>query len=589
MASGRRTSLDSDGRRARSSSSARTGRAERRYSSAPARGASSSRVWYALLLFVLVGAVLIVRVGYLAIIAGPSNAEDAIAARTVTVANDAKRGTIYDRNGTVLATSVEATTVYCNPYEVKDAKGTANQIAALLGGSPGDYIDALQAQDTSFAYVKRKIDTDAADLLKNMKLDGVYFLSDTKRVYPCGQIAGQVVGLCDTDGNGISGLELYYNDILAGTAGKSQVERGGKGYPIAGGLTEITPSQDGQDIVVSLDIEMQEYVETRLAQGVADIEGKRGDAIVYDGSTGEILACASTPYLNPADRSSIEEGATTLMPVNTQYEPGSIFKAITMAAVLEGGELTPASEIWCPTYLPADEYTVTDAHTRPAGDYTLSNILAASSNIGTSLAAERLGFGPLYNKIIEYGFAQKTGVDFPGEATGYCAEQSTWSHIRSYNVSFGQGVMVTPMQMARFYGAIANNGTACQPHFLISYPQTGETPAYATTQIIQNTDILPGLEQMLVGVTTSDEGTGKKAAIEGYEVAGKTGTAQWADDSGKYVSGSYDISFIGYLANTDSNIVCFVGATDVPGDRQTTLPFKDIMSFAINHYRITAQ
>ncbi|MCR5583384.1 MAG: penicillin-binding protein 2 [Eggerthellaceae bacterium] len=577
MASSRRTS-----QRNRSRGRASSSRQRAPYVVA---GNPSMRMAVVFGLFLLVVLFFVGRLFYLTLIVGPENAETAISGRTETITVEAKRGTIYDRNGNVLATSVDATTIYCNPSEVTDPSGLADTLVQLFGGVKSDYTKKL-ASTSTFVYLCKKADVDVASKLKDMGYDGVYFLSDSKRVYPYGQTAGQVIGLCDTDGNGIAGLELYYDDVLSGEDGEIVAEYGKGGYPIAGGQQQTVAATDGQDIVVSIDIEMQEYLEERLTQAVSDIEGKRGDSVIYDGATGDILAIASTPYLNPSDRSTVEEGATTLMPINTMYEPGSIFKSVTMAAVLEAGVLTPESEIYCPAYLEADEYTVSDAHTRASQTFTLTQILAESSNVGTSLAASELGFGPLYDKILEYGFAQKTGVDFPGESAGSCTEQSTWSLVRSYNVSFGQGISVTPLQMARFYGALANDGVAYQPHFLLSYPQTGEEPTYEGTKLITSSTV-DSLTGMLEAVVT--EGTGTKAAIDGYSVAGKTGTAQYADDSGTYVDGSYDISFIGYLPDTDSDLVCFVGVTEVPGDRSTAAAFKDIMAFAINHYKIAAQ
>lgn len=297
------------------------------------------------------------RLVYLSLIVGPTNAQQAAETRTVSAQLTAKRGTIYDRNGTVLATSVDATTVYCNPAEVTDANGEAQTIAAVLGGSASDYISKLTSSDTTFAYLQRKADVDTASQLKDKNLDGVYFLEDTKRVYPNGQTAGQVVGMCDVDGNGLSGLELYYDDILKGSDGYLEAERGANGYPIAGGLYQKKAAVNGEDIVVSIDVQMQEYLETRLTQCVSDIEGKSGNAVLYDGATGEIVAIASTPYLNPSDRTHIESGATELKSVTTAFEPGSIFKSITMAAVLEAGVLTPKARSTVRRILPPTSIT----------------------------------------------------------------------------------------------------------------------------------------------------------------------------------------------------------------------------------------
>lgn len=548
---------------------------------------SPLRIAGVLIFLALIALVLVGRVVYLSLIAGPANAETAVSQRTQIIDVSARRGTIYDRNGNVLATTIDATTIYCNPNEVIDAHKDAQSLSSVLGGNEEDYYDALTKKNSSFAYLSRKVDKDVADQVKDLDLDGIYFLPDSKRVYPNGQTAGQIVGLTDIDGKGVSGLELYYDDILSGEDGQMQVERGGNGYAVAGGITETKPAVNGQDIVVSIDLEMQEYLEQRTSQAVSELEGKRGDAVLYDGATGEVVAIASTPYLNPQDRSSVEEGATSLLPINTSYEPGSIFKGVTMAAILEAEVLSPTSELYAPEHLYADGYSVSDAHARAAQMMSLTEILAQSSNVGTSLAAKELGFKPLYDKIQQYGLTKVTGIDFPGESKGYLADQSAWSLVQSYNVSFGQGVMVTPLQMARFYGALRNDGVAQTPHFLVSKPQSNEIAQYQSEQIIENTNAIEPLTTMLEAVVT--QGTGKKAHIEGYSVAGKTGTAQYADDAGSYTPDKYNISFIGYLPNSSSKLVCFVGVTEVPGDRQTASAFKDIMSFAINHYQITAQ
>lgn len=546
----------------------------------------NKRIWIMALIFAGMALLVVLKMGWLTIVQGSEYAQAARDSRLASIDVPARRGTIYDRNGSVLATSVNATTVYCNPNEVTDVKGEAAQIAAILGGNQADYIDALGSKETSFAYVVRKADPDAADTLKALNLDGLYYLNDSKRVYPKGQIAGQVVGMCDIDGNGLSGLELYYNDILAGTNGQIQVERGANGYPIAGGVYTSTAAQNGEDIVVSLDLEMQEYLETRLAEQIKTVEGKAGSAVLYDGATGEIYAIASTPYLDPSNRENIEEGSTELKPVSMAFEPGSIFKTVSATALLESNTMKAEDTIFCPAALPADEYIITDAHER--GDQTMSlrQIITESSNIGISLSTEKLGFGPLYDAIERYGLTTETGIDYPGESSGFSTKPDDWSKIQSYNVTFGQGITVTPLQMVRFYGALVNNGVACTPHLLISKPQTAERTEWPTEQIIKNTEAIEPMVSMLQSVV--EEGTGVDAQIEGFAPAGKTGTAEFAQDDGTYKRDAYNISFVGFLPNTNSDLVCFVGVTDVPADRITTPAFKDIMTFAINRYHVGA-
>lgn len=611
MASQRPTSERRGSRRGRgtgrpsavTSQNARSARRER--ISSTAQAIDSNRAFVPILIFAALALIVFFRLFYLQVIVAGEYSEQAEEARLVSIDVDARRGTIYDRNGTVLAISVDATTVYCNPSEVNDAGRAAQLLSETLGGQIADYLGTLTQSNLSFAYLAQKIDVEVAQDLE-AKLDeaqvkGVYFLDDTRREYPNGQVGGQIIGACEIAVDeesgteyysGISGLEAYYDDILSGTPGRYVAERGQYGVPIPGGVHEDTPAVDGQDIVISLDITLQGYLEERLAQGVADIEGTGGNAVVMDAGTGEIYAAASTPYFNPADRSVVEEGATQLKSVTDLLEPGSIFKTVSTLAVLETGTYGPDDEIFCPSYITADGYTISDAHARGDQTMTLRQILDQSSNVGISLAVEEMGFQELYDHIVKYGLHKSTGVDYPGEgeagtdALGYLVPFDEWSRVTGYNVSFGQGISVTPLQMTRFYGAIINDGVACTPHFLITKPQTGENPEYATEQIVENTSVLPTMIDMLKTVVT--DGTGTAAAIDGFEVAGKTSTAEiYDEENGGYRKGVYNICFTGFLADSSSQLVCFVGANEVPGDRVVTPVFKDIMTTAIDRFKIT--
>lgn len=590
-------------RPSRSSRASATARRERL--SSTAQTIDSNRAFIPILLFAALAAIVILRLLYLQVIVAGDYSAQAEEARTVSMTVEARRGTIYDRNGTVLAISVDASTVYCNPSEVNDPARAAQAVAEVLGGQIVDYLEPLSQSSLSFAYLAQKIDVDKAEQLKSLLdergIEGVYFLDDTRREYPNGQVAGQIIGACqiavdEETGSeyyeGISGLEAYYDDILAGKSGVYVAERGQDGVPIPGGVHEDEPAVDGQDIVISIDVTLQGYLEERLAQGVEDIEGTGGNAVVMDAGTGEIYAAASLPYFNPEDRSVVEEGATSLKSVTDLLEPGSIFKTVSTLAILETGTMSPDDEIFCPSYITADGYTISDAHARGDQTMTLRQILDQSSNVGISLAVEKMGFQQLYDHIVKYGLHSDTGVDYPGEgepdtdALGYLVPFSDWSKVTGYNVSFGQGISVTPLQMVRFYGAIINDGVACTPHFLISKPQTGETPEYETEQIVENTSALPTMIDMLKTVVT--DGTGTAAAIDGFEVAGKTSTAEiYDEENGGYRPGVYNICFTGFLADSSSQLVCFVGANEVPGDRVVTPVFKDIMTTAIDRFKIT--
>lgn len=556
---------------------------------------NTSRAYYILVFAAAIFAVFFIRLFYLQVIVAPEYSQQAEAARTVGFYVEPHRGTIYDRNGNILAISVDATTIYANPSEIDDPYSIAGAIASVLGGNAVDYVDSLTGNSRTFSFIARKADTDKAAQLKALNLKGIYFIDDTRREYPYGQVGGQVVGACNVEIDedtgseyykGISGLELYYNEDLAGTAGYYEAEVGADGTPIPGGVHESTPAVNGQDIVVSLDIELQESLETQLTEGLANMGVKTGTAMVMDGGTGEIYAAASLPLFNPADRSEVPEGSTQLKCISNLLEPGSIFKTVSAMSILETNTMTPDTTIACPAVLTADGYQVSDAHERGDTVYSLRQIIQYSSNVGISLSTEKMGFDKLYDHILKYNLHTLTGVDYPGEQLGYLLDFDNWSKVAGYNISFGQGISVTPVQLVRFYGALVNDGVECTPHFLMRYAQTGEEPVYETQDVVENKDAIAPMQSMLQ--TVVEEGTGVKAAIDGYDVAGKTSTAEIYDEvNGGYRDGVYNLGFCGFIANSSSQLVCYVGADEVPSDGVVTPIFKAIMTSAIDRYNIT--
>ena len=588
----------------------------------------SNRAFWPLAIFAIFAAVFFLRLVYLQVIVAGDYSAQAQAQRTSYLTIEPRRGTIYDRNGVVLATSVDATTIYVDPTEVTDVNMTAQLLADSLGGQASDYLEKVTANNTRYSVIKRKADTSVGDDLQSRVTErvaeaqkqenarakdageqaqtvqsGIHFVTESRREYPNGQVAGQVVGACsigvDEDKNreyyyGICGLEKQYNDVLSGTPGYYEAEYGRSGQAIPGGVHEQVDAVDGQDIVVSIDINLQRDVEEYLTNGCKDLEAASGSAVLMDGSTGEIYAAASLPLFNPADRSEVKEGAMQLKCVTDLFEPGSIFKSVSAMAILETGTPTPDSELFCPASNTADGYTISDAHERGDATFTLREILDQSSNVGISLATEQMGFDELYNHIVKYNLHSTTGVDYPGEgeegtdALGMLAPLEQWSAVQAYNVSFGQGVSVTPLQMTRFYGAIVNSGVECVPHFLLSMPQSGYTPVYETEDVIENKDAIGDMQSMLKTVVT--DGTGKLAAIDGYNVAGKTSTAEiYDEENGGYRKNVYNLAFTGFLADSSSKLVCFVGANEVPGNRVVTPIFKDIMTSAIDRFGITSE
>ncbi len=564
----------------------------------------SSRDSWLLIALILVAAVLFIRLFFLQVVFADEYSSMAENRRTTSEVVYAKRGTIYDRNGNILAMSVDATTIYANPTEITDPEATANEIAAITGEDPSTYIDAL-TKDTTFAYVIRKGDTSIADSLKERyyeindellaeqeatgaeelgdnPLTGIYYLDDTRRVYPYGQVAGQVIGYVGTDNNGLSGLELEYDDILSGTDGQRVVEYGRGGIPIPGGTKVDVAAEDGQDIMISIDIALQQYAEEQLVAYAEQSGAEGGEITIIDGATGEIYATASLPLYDLNNVSDAEEGASNLKTVSGIYEPGSIFKVVTAAILLDSGVVTADEYIDVPGELEVGDRTITDSTEHGTLSMNLADIIAQSSNIGMTLLEQRLSSEEFYNALVAFGFGEDTGVDYPGESNGILASFEDWTSVQEANISFGQGIAVTSMQMASFYATIANDGVYIQPHFLIGYPSSGETVEYESKQIVseETTELLT---EMLCGVTT--EGTGTLAAIDGYQVAGKTGTSQKITETGEYSHGAYIIDFAGFLAYTDSELACVV-AFDNPASSVAMPVFANVMSEAIDLYMI---
>lgn len=513
------------------------------------------------------------------------NAAAGQAARASTTKLLAHRGTIYDRNGNVLATSVEVKSVYCDPTLVSDLQEEAQDLASVLGNSVEYYSDIMTTPDSRYVCIARKIPVETAEKLIDMSLDGLYYEDELDRVYPYGEVGGQIIGCLDADGKGYTGLEAYYDDILKGTDGVKRAQAGVGGAAIPGTVYEQVDPVDGEDIMISIDIEMQAYLEEQIKASAEKLDADSSSAVLMDAGTGEIYAAASLPLFNPSDRSTVEAGATDLKCVTHAFEPGSVFKTVSALSLVENGVMGPEDEIDCPVELEADGYTITDAHDREACTYSLRDILAYSSNVGIALSIEKLGFTPFYEEINKYLLSQTTGVDYPNESAGYLLNRDNWSLIQGYNVSFGQGVMVTPLQMTRFYGILNNDGVAVTPHFLLSVPQTGEYATYETQTVTTNTQALDTTVDMLTSVV--EYGTGSDAAIEGYTVAGKTSTAEVASDEGGYKEGVYNLAFCGFLPDSTSKLVCFVTTGETPYQTNVCAPFRAIMSYAIERYKIS--
>ena len=510
-----------------------------------------------LVLFALV----VVRLVWLQVIEAPSLSAMADSEHTSDVTISARRGTIYDRNGNVLATSVDCTTLYCNPREVGDKSRAASILATALGGSEGDYYDTL-SKDTTFAYLKRQADTDAANsatsALSDAGITGVYTIGDVKRVYPNGATGGQVLGFIGTDGHGLSGLELYYDDVLAGTDGTMIMERGADGTPVAGGAYEIHDATDGQDIIVSLDLNVQRVAEEQLMQAVSKAAAKSGNVMVTDPQTGEILAACSTPLFDPTDASTLTNEALKLQNVSDSFEPGSTFKVLTMAIGYDAGVISPSSTFTVPAKVKVgDSYVGDDDGRSYTMDMTPAEIMRRSSNAGAAMVGMAIGADAFSEGIARFGIGQPTGIDFPGESAGIVASRDEYTGATVGSAAFGQGIAFPSVQLVRAVGAVANGGTLLTPHFLVQ--KGSEKVDWGEGTRVISEQAAAEVTADMVGVV--DGGTGTYGKVDGYTVAGKTGTGEQAASTGGYSGGELMSSFVAFAdaEGSDAQVLCFVG------------------------------
>lgn len=477
----------------------------------------------------------------------------------------AKRGTIYDRNGNVLAMSQDCKTIYCNPQELNDPSGAAQLLADVLGGEASDYLDSLRGSST-FSYVKRQVDTKDAEAIseqlsqKNIK--GVYFLDDTKRIYPYGSVGSQVLGTVGIDGDGLSGLELYYNDVLKGTDGETIFETGAGGTPIAGESSDVQSAHDGTDIVISLDIGVQEVAEKSIVSGVEDYDAESGSVMVTNPKTGEILAACSTPLFDVTDTSHIESGALNLKPVSSSFEPGSIFKILTEAIALESHTVSDGELFSVPPTIAVGDGTVRDDDYRSyTMDMDLREILRRSSNVGVAkIAQERIGADTFAAGIEHFHIGTKTGIDFPGEVDGLVKSRMQYDGASLGSMSFGQSLAIPLVQMVQAVGSVANDGTIQTPHFLVSKGgQQSDWPSKGTSISPETAELVTDYMRTVV-----QEGTAKDAQVPGYDIAGKTGTGEQAGETGGYIADRFVSSLIGFAPADDPEVLVYVGLNGTP-------------------------
>ncbi|MCZ6624191.1 MAG: penicillin-binding transpeptidase domain-containing protein [Deltaproteobacteria bacterium] len=471
-----------------------------------------------------------------------------------------KRGTILDRAGEPLALSLEAQSIYARPRRIKEPESIARTLAQLLGLDSAEVQKRLRTKKP-FAWIKRQVTPKEAERIRALNLKGVGMYYEPDRYYPQGQLAGQVIGFVGMDSQGLEGIELYYDAYIRGETGSSVIERDGRGRRVLVQGVEELQIPPGADIHLTLDTSIQHLVERELEAAVSKFQAKAGIAVVVEPFSGEVLALANYPFFNPNSFTRYSSWQWRNRAVTDSFEPGSTFKAILAAAALEEGIVGKEDLFYCEfgKYFYAGKI-IHDSH--KYGWLPFYKIIQYSSNIGATKVAEKLKKERYFKYIKRFGFGRLTGIDMPGEVAGTVRPLSEWSPIALATHSFGQGIAVTPIQLVMAYGAIANGGFLMQPFVVrrVVGPD-GKVLVVNQAHVVRRvvSEKTARLLTSILKAVVSDGGTGVMASVEGFEVAGKTGTAQKPDlVHGGYAANKRIASFIGFVPADDPRLVLLV-------------------------------
>src|SRR2546428_3104464 len=506
----------------------------------------------------------------------------------------AQRGVIRDRNGAILATTVDLRSLYAIPGLMTDRDGNdmrpavATALAPILGERP-EVLRAAFDSGAEWLFVRRRLPEETAAHVAALHLAGLGFEMEPKRLYPNGAVGAQVLGFVNDDGVGQYGVEGRYATELSGTPGRLVVARDPANRELALGLRTAVPAKNGDDLSLTIDLAVQNAVEREFAAVVEREKATGGAIVVLDPKDGAVLAIASSPTYDPARVGSADAEALRNRAISWTYEPGSTMKAITVAAALDKGVVTPATSYQDVGYAVIGGRKLCNAQCKVYGPTTVTQILARSQNAGAVFVASKLGASDLNAYLKSFGFGQRTGIDLAAETSGIVRPLAEWYPVDLGTISFGQGLSITPLQLASAYATIANGGTLYQPYVVASRRDAdGEhrTAPVAVRRVISE-ETSATLVTMLT--TTVDNGIANAAALKGYSVAGKTGTAQIPSDDGRYVDDAYISSFAGFVPAVDPRMVVVVVLEKPQSKLLGTVPvmntFKAIATDALRYGR----
>jgi cell division protein FtsI (penicillin-binding protein 3) len=515
---------------------------------------ANRRIRLLLVVLVLAFAGTMARAAWLQVVKAGQLSERAQHQHREIVKIPAGRGTIFDRTGVQLAIGEQTTTVYADPRQVRNPRTVALAAHNILGADANALYPQLLDKRLQFVYVERFADPTKAALLAKRNLAGVGFYEEQRRTYPQGTVAPQVIGYAGVDNKGLEGLEVQYDKQLSGRTGTQTIVRDPFGRAID--VVRATPEIEGQDVFTTLDHTMQANAEAVLRQTVAQWHAKDAVAVVLDPKTGRVLAMAQAPGYDANKSNTVSLVRQRNRAVTDTYEPGSTFKLVTVTGALSEELVTPSTTFTLPYSIRVADRVIHDAEPRGTETLTVAQILQRSSNVGAITLAEKLGAPRLMKWIQRFGFGEPTGIDFPGESRGLLLPLDQWSGSTIGNFPIGQGIAVTPIQMASVYGAVGNGGVWVQPHLVERVG--GHAPRHWERRRIISPAVNATLKTMLTGVVADAGATGTAAAIPGYSVAGKTGTAQKPDGHGGYSSWNFDATFVGMVPASNPRLVVLV-------------------------------
>jgi cell division protein FtsI (penicillin-binding protein 3) len=528
-------------------------------------------------LFLIALSLAALRATWLGTVKSGSLSERAVSQQIEDIADPARRGTIVDRNAVQLAVSEDSVTVFAHPFLIDDPMKVAAQLAPLVGRPEDELLRQLSSKET-FIYLRRKMDASLGEDIEKLGIEGIGTVTEPKRVYPQGYLASQVLGVVGTDNVGLAGLEYSQDESLRGEDGERRLIKDALGEPVS--LIETKRSEPGENLALTLDARIQERTEAVLSEVGQTYTPQGATAVVMDPRTGEILALANWPRVDANNVEGAPDYAKRNRAVQSNYEPGSTFKAFTVAGALEEKLVEPGTTLEVPPEIQVADRTVGEAHDGGGGVKTVAQILKESSNVGSVMIGLKLASQRFDKWVRRFGFGKPTGVDLPGEEGGIVLRPENYSGSSMGNMPIGQGIAVTPMQMATAYTAIANHGVMRRPYIV-----RGEAPP---PQRVLSRRTADQISQMLEGVLAAG-GTAEEASVEGYTLAGKTGTAEKAIKGG-YSKTDFIASFIGYAPAKDPRLLVAVMVDtprgDIYGGTVAAPAFERIMEFALPYLKI---